>query len=174
METEKPPIKPIAYTYGLYLGLLTVAVLVFQYITGVEKSWVVSISSLILTIVIFYYGIKSYKEQNHNYLSIKDAIKIGLAMAVIGGLIGSLYAFVHYSYIQPEFVEAIRENSYQEMTSGNQRMSEEQLETASKMTNIFTSPFFLATMSLIFQLIFGFIISLILGAIMKKEDPSLA
>lgn len=174
METEKPLIKPIAYTYGLYLGLLTIVVLVFQYITGLEKSWAVSITSLIITIVIFYYGIKSYKEKNHHFLSIKEAIKIGLAMAVIGGVIGAIYAVIHYSYIQPEFVEGIREKAYQDMTSGNQNLADEQLETANKMMNIFTSPFFLATMSLLFQLFFGFIISLILGAIMKKEDPSLA
>lgn len=174
MDTEKPLIKPIAYTYGLYLGLLTVVGLVIQYVASLERNWAVSIISLALTIVIFYYGIKTYKTQNHNFLSIKEAIKVGLAMAVIGGVIAAAYAFVHYLYIQPEFVEGIREKAYQDMTAGTQNMSGEQLDTATTMMNIFTSPFFLATMILISQLFFGLIISLIMGAIMKKEDPSLA
>lgn len=95
-------------------------------------------------------------------------------MAVIGGVIAAAYAFVHYLYVQPEFVEGIREKAYQDMTAGTQNMSGEQLDTATTMMNIFTSPFFLATMILISQLFFGLIISLIMGAVMKKEDPSLA
>ncbi len=174
METEKPSIKSIAYTYGLYLGLLTVVGLVFQYVTGLEKNWVVSAVSVVITIIIYYYGIKAYKTNNSNFLSIKEAIKVGLAMAVVGGIIGAVYAYVHYEFIQPEFIDGIREKAYNDMTAGNQNMSEEQLETATTMMNIFTSPFFLSTMTLLASTFFGLIISLIIGAIMKKEDPNLA
>ena len=171
---EAPSIKPMAYTFGLYLGLLTIVGLVVQYVLGLERNWVLSAVSIILTIVIYYYGIKAYKESNSNYLSIKQAIKVGLAMAVIGGLIGAIYAYLHYSFIQPEFIEGIRDQAYNDMTSGNQNMSEEQLETATSMMNIFTSAFFLATMTLIFSMFFGLIISLITGAVMKKDNPNLA
>ncbi|WP_299224521.1 DUF4199 domain-containing protein [uncultured Psychroserpens sp.] len=174
MENEKPKIKPIAYNYGAYLGVLTAAGLIIQYVAGLERNWVVSVISIILTIIIYYYGIKTYKQQNTNYLSIKEAIKVGLAIAVIGGLIGAVYTYIHYSYIQPEFIEAIREQAYSDMTSQNPNMTEEQLATGEKMMNIFTSSFFMATMTLIFSLFFGLIISLITGAIMKKDDPSLA
>lgn len=174
MEHTKPPIKPIAYTFGLYLALLTIISLVIRYVTGLDQSWVISVISTIATIVIFYYGIKTYKVQNGNYLSIKDAIKVGLAMAVVGGLLGAIYAYVHYTFIQPEFIEAIREKAYLDMTTQNPNMTEEQLETGNKMMNIFTSPFFMGTMTLLFTLFFGFIISLITGAIMKKDNPSLA
>ena len=174
METEKISIKPIAYTFGVYLGLLTIISLVIRYVTGIDQSWIISGVSLVATILIFYYGIKTFKHQNGNYLSIKEAIKVGLAMAVIGGLIGAVYAYVHYTFIQPEFIEAIREKAYLDMTTQNPNMTKEQLETGNKMMNIFTSPFFMGTMTLLFTLFFGFIISLITGAIMKKDNPSLA
>ena len=78
METEKPSIKPIAYQYGLYLGLLSIIGLVIMYVANIEKSWIMSIISLILTIVIYVYGIKAYQKANYNFLSIKEAIKVGL------------------------------------------------------------------------------------------------
>ncbi len=124
--------------------------------------------------MIYYYGIKTYKENNGNYLSIKESIKVGLAMAVVGGLIGAVYAYLHYSFIQPEFIDAIREEAYNDMTSSNPNMRSEQLESATKMMNIFTSVFFLSTMTLIASMFFGLIISLITGAIMKKDNPNLA
>ena len=170
METEKPSIKPIAYQYGLYLGLLSIIGLVIMYVANIEKSWIMSIISLILTIVIYVYGIKAYQKANYNFLSIKEAIKVGLGMAAVGGVIAALYTFIHYSYIQPEFFENIREQSYIEMTKKNPNMVGEQLDTALKMMNFFTSPFFMSTMILISSLFFGLIISLITGAILKKEN----
>jgi hypothetical protein len=91
-------------------------------------------------------------------------------MAAVGGVIAALYTFIHYSYIQPEFIENIREQSYIEMTKKNPNMVGEQLDTALKMMNFFTSPFFMSTMILISSLFFGLIISLITGAILKKEN----
>merc|ERR1712108_7231 len=111
------------------------------YVTGLDQSWVISAISTIITIVILYYGIKTYKSKNGNYLTIKEAIKTGLAIAAIGGIIGALYSFLHYTFIQPEFIEAIREKAYLDMTTQNPNMTDEQLATGNKMMNIFTSPF---------------------------------
>jgi len=44
---------------------------------------------------------------------------------------------------------------------------------AGDVMDITTSPWFFATVTLISSLFFGFLISLIAGAIMKKQDPSL-
>lgn len=169
METTKPAIKPIAFTYGLYLGLLTIVGLVIAYIANLDKSWVLSGVSIVITILIYFYGIKTYKAQNGNMLSIKDAIKVGLAMAAVGGVIAAVYAFIHYSYIYPEFIDKIREQAYLDMTTKNPNMTQDQVDQASGMMNMFTSPFFMSTMTLIWSLFFGLIVSLITGAIMKKD-----
>lgn len=169
MDIQKPSIKPIAYTYGLYLALLSILGLVILYVLNIEKSWIMSGISFVLTIIIYVYGIGTFKKQNGNSLSIKDALKVGLAMAVVSGIIAAIYTVIHYEFIQPEFIENIRENAYLEMAKQNPNMTEDQLATATKMTNMFTSKFFMATMYLVASLFFGFLISLVAGAIMKKE-----
>ncbi len=169
MEHQKPSIKPIAYTYGIYLALLSISGIVILYVLNEEKNWIISLISFLITIVIYYYGISKYKKENANVLSIKDALKVGMGMAVISGVISAIYAVIHYGIIAPEFMEGIREKAMDEMLSKNPDMEGEALEMGTKMVNMFTSKFFMATMFMISSLFFGFIISLITGAIMKND-----
>jgi len=171
METQEVSIKKIAYTYGIYLALISIIVLVIMYVLNLEKSWTLSIISTVLSILLLVYGIKTYKKENQNFISIKDAIKVGLAIAAIAGVISAIYTYIHYSYIYPEFIEIVREQALLEATDSNPNMDKETLETTVKMMNMFTSPFMMATFSLIGSLFFGFIISLITGAVVKNERP---
>jgi len=70
MEDQKVSVKPIAYTYGLYLGVLSILGIVILYVLNQDKNWIVSLISIIITIVIYAYGIKEFKKQNGNLLSI--------------------------------------------------------------------------------------------------------
>lgn len=170
METEKPAIKPIAYSYGLYLALVSIIVLVIMYVANIEKSWALSIGSSIATILVLVYGIKAYKQKNHGFLSLGEAIKVGLAIAVIGGVIAGLYAYVHYAYIYPEFIEIAKDQAYLQITEQNPEMSAEQVAKTMEISSIFMNPTFFGLSNVIGSLIFGLIVSLIAGLIMKKED----
>jgi preprotein translocase subunit YajC len=169
MEHEKPSIKPIAYTYGVYLALLTIAGIVILFVLNEQQNWIISLISFLITIVVYYYGISKYKKENANVLSLKDALKVGMGMAVISGVIAAIYAVIHYGIVAPEFVDGIKEKAMDDMMSQNPNMEGEALEMGTKMIDMFTSKFFMATMFLISSLLFGFIISLITGAIMKND-----
>ncbi|BAO76815.1 DUF4199 domain-containing protein [Winogradskyella sp. PG-2] len=168
MEHQKPSIKPIAYNYGLYSALLSIAGLVILYVLNLENNWILSVVSTIITIVIYYYGISTYKKLNTNVLSIKDGLKTGMGIALIGGLISAIYAAIHYRFIQPEFLEGKREEALDTMMAQNPNMEGEALEMSMKILDITTSEFFIATMMIIGSLVFGFIISLIISAIIKN------
>lgn len=168
-DQQKPPVKSIAYNYGLYLGLLGIINVVILYLINEERNTILSIISIIATAIVFYYGILAYKKSNQNLLSVKDALKVGLGMAVIGGIIGVIYTLFHYNIIQPDFTENLREKAMLDAMEKNPNMSNAEIDVAEKMINIFTSQFFISTMYLVGSLFFGFIISLILGLIMKRE-----
>ncbi len=170
MESEKPSIKPIAYSFGLYLALINIIILVIMYVANIEKNWTISILSLILSIAIFIYGIKSYKQKNNGFLTLGEAIKIGLAIAVIGGIISAIYTYVHYSYIYPEFLEITKDQARAQMLEKRPNMSSEQVEEAMKISGMFITPLFFSFMSVIGSLFLGLIISLIGGLIMKREQ----
>lgn len=169
METQKPSIKPIAYSYGLYLALVSIVILVIMYVANLEKSWILSIASSVASIAIFVYGIKAYKHQNAGFLTIGDAMKVGLAIAVIGGIIAGIYAYLHYAYIYPEFIDMARDQAYLEISEQNPNMSEEQISKTMEISNIFMTPMFFSLTTVIGSLLFGLVVSVIAGLVMKKE-----
>lgn len=167
MKTS-PSVKSIAYPYGVVLGIFSILNLVLLYAFNVQQgNWIMGIINFVITFAIFTMAIKTYRQNNQGFLSIKGALKMGLAVAVIGGLIAAVYAFIHYSYVSPEYIELIREDAFVQISE--QPLQEEQREQAIQITNITTSPLFFATITLVSSLFFGFLISLIIGAIMKSN-----
>lgn len=171
MDNQKSLLKKIAYNYGFMLAGLSVLVLAIMYALGLDKSWIISILSIIASVLIFVYGILAYKKGNGNEISLGQALKVGMAIAAIGGVLAAIYSFIHYSYIYPEFVEMTRQNSLDDALTKNPELKGEALEMTEKMITIFTSPSVLATFSLIGNLFFGFIVSIITGAIVKNNRP---
>ncbi|MBT8376532.1 MAG: DUF4199 domain-containing protein [Bacteroidia bacterium] len=170
MENQSPSIKSIAYTYGLYLALVSVAGLIIMYVLSLQKSWTISIISIVLSILILVYGIKAYKHANGGLLSVGKAIKVGLAIAVVGGLLSAIYSYVHYSFIYPEFIEMTKEAAYEQMMTQNPNLTDEQANQAMEMQGMFMNPGFFSLMSILSSLFFGLIISLIAGLIMRKDE----
>tara|TARA_Y100000815_G_C13001583_1_gene371929 strand:+ start:38 stop:550 length:513 start_codon:yes stop_codon:yes gene_type:complete len=169
MEHQTPSIKPIAYTYGLYSALLSIAGLIIMYVANMDKNWILSSISVVVSILIFVYGIKAFKTANANILSLGQAIKVGLAIAVIAGVITAIYSYVHYEFIYPEFIEMQKETAYNQMIEQNPNMTDEQVEQAMSISNLFMNSTFFSLSSILGSLIFGLIVSLIAGLIMKND-----
>ena len=170
METSQHvPIKSTATNFGLYYAILGIAVVIGLYILETEKNLVLSSINVIGTVGIIAYSVIAYKKINSSVLSLGQALKVGLATAAIGGVLIAIYAFIHYTYIQPEFIEAIREKALVDMYANSGDMPAEAEEQALSLINIFTSPGFISTVSIMGSLFFGLIISLITGLIAKSE-----
>ncbi len=172
MENQKTSLKQIATTYGMLLALLSILVLVVMYVGNIEKSWTISIISFGLTVLIFVYALKAYKQGNGYFLTLGEALKVGMATAAIAGVIAAVYSYIHYTFIYPEYIDTILDQARMEMSEQSQGMTEEQMEQALGFTESFTTPFMMSTFSLIGTLFFGFIISLVAGLIMKRERPA--
>ena len=74
------------------------------------------------------------------------------------------------NFIEPEFYVRSLEVKEQAILEMYPNLTDEQLEGAMDMQKKLNSPLFLTAMILIFNLFYGFIISLIGGLIMKKTQ----
>ncbi|MDX1427995.1 MAG: DUF4199 domain-containing protein, partial [Salegentibacter mishustinae] len=91
-------VKSVAYPYGIVLAIYSIIVLVLLYAFNVDQeNWVVGVLNAIVSITIFVLAIKKFKQNNNGFLSIKEALKVGLAVAVISGVIAAIYSYIHYS-----------------------------------------------------------------------------
>lgn len=172
MENQKSSLKQIAINYGLLLALVSILVLVIMFVMNTTNNWVLSIASFAITIYLLFAAIKAYRTGNGGFLKLGEALKVGLATAAIAGVVAAVYAYLHYSFVYPEYINVIMDEARESMASQSQGMTEEQIEQALQFTKGFTSPFMMATFSLIGSLFFGFIISLFSGLILKRDNPN--
>ena len=174
METQSGSVKKIALPYGFILALATIVISVIVYVMGMtyEQPWWQSALNFVLMAAVIAYGLKAFKAGNGGFLSLGEALKTGLAISLIAGLIGSVFTFIFIEFIEPDFAVNMLEATREKMIDQNPEMTEDQMEMALGMTEKMMSPGIMVAIGIIASLFFGFIISLITGLIMKQDKPA--
>lgn len=171
MEPQQLSPGKFARNYGVILGIILILIAVIMYVTGMQiegVQWPMYIYYVIFPVSIFY-AISQYKKAQGNILSLGEAIKIGLAIAIISALVYAVYNLLFNYVIDPEFMkEAVKAELDRMLESG--KMTEEMIEQTAKIREIFTNPFVGTTIWIALSAIFGLIYSLIAGLIMKREQ----
>lgn len=160
--------KGIMLNYGAMLGVASVLVSLTIYAMGqhLEQDWKMGLVNFGLMILIISLGIKKYKQSNEGWLSFGQAVKVGVGIAIISAVIGIIYNLIFVNVIEPDFMNQLLEKQRELWNDNN--MTEEQIETAEGMFKTFSSPAITSAISIVAAAFFGFIISAIAGAIMKK------
>ncbi|WP_166964862.1 DUF4199 domain-containing protein [Yeosuana marina] len=171
MESEKISAGKFSRNYGLILGLILIVLTVLMYVTGMQlegTQWPMYIYYAIFPLTIFY-AINQYKKTQGNLLSLSDAIKIGLATAVISALVFTVYNLLFNYVIDPEFTQQVMKAEMdRQLESG--ALTEEMIEKSASVREVLTNPFVGSAIFIAFSAIFGLIYSLIGGLIMKREQ----
>lgn len=165
--------KSIMVNYGLILGVVSVVLGVILFVTNNHYAphWSFGILGFAINIIVITLGIKAFKEGNNNLLSLGQALKIGLGISLIAGIISILWQLVMTNVLDPNYAENMIQVQRDAMIEAQPNMTDEQLDQTMDMMSGFSNPFFTAAVGLIASVFFGFIISLVAGLIMKKEDP---
>ena len=180
METKNVNFLSIVLKNGLLLGLASVAFNVVLYVTDLLYTdstlmgiltWLVATA---ISVVFIIMAIEQYKKANEGFLSIGEAIKVGVVVAVIAGVIGAIYQVIYTTIIDPDYYEKIVEVTMKKMTGITSNFTEEQMEEfQDKMYANKPSIASSFSLSIVCSAIGGLIISAIVGAIKKKERPML-
>jgi uncharacterized membrane protein YeaQ/YmgE (transglycosylase-associated protein family) len=173
METQALSVKKIAMPYGLILALATIVLSVIVYVMGMtyDQPWWQSLLNFVLMVTCIVYGLKAYKNGNGGFLSLGEALKTGLAIALIAGIVGSIFSYLFVTVIEPDFAVNMLEATREKMIEQNPEMTEEQMTVTLDITEKMMSPGILVAFGIIASLFFGFIISLIAGLVMKQNRP---
>ena len=171
-DQPKLSAKSIMLNYGLMLGFVSIIIALVNYVFGniYEPHWILMVVSFLATITVIVLGVKKLKELNGGFLSLGQAIKIGLGIALISALIYAAYLAIFINYIEPAYFENIAAVQEQKIMESYPNMSDEQLEAMIKQAAMFNNTGANVTMAIMFSLIFGLIVSLITGLIMKRSE----
>ena len=126
---------------------------------------------MLVFIAVLVYGIKAFKKQNGGFLSIGQALKVGIGIALIAALLGALWMLLLTNVLEPDYMEQVSEVQREQMMERFPDMSEAQMEQAMEMNAKFSSPWITIASSIVVNLFIGFLVALIAGAIMKQKRP---
>ena len=171
MENQKPTAGKFALNYGVILGVLMIAIGVVTYVTGMAlegQQWPNIIYYIAFPVVIMY-AISQYKKANANTLSLGDAIKVGLSIAVISAIVYLIYGLLFNYVIDPEFMGQMMEVQRDKLLE-NPNMTQEAVDQSMKMMEMRINPFVGSAFWVAMSAFFGLIYSLIGGVVMKTKS----
>lgn len=157
-------IKKAAASYGLILGVVTIAYSILMLFAGFTNSTFTFWGYQVLMAVSIAYAIKKYKEEiNEGYISYGQALKFGIFLSLFSGIIQGFYVYIYYSYLAPEEM-TVMVHGMQDVLI-NMGKSDQEVEIASSMM----SPSYYAFVIIIKEIIKGFFFSLIIAGFLKKD-----
>jgi hypothetical protein len=173
METPQASVRKIAVNYGLMLALASILVQVISYVTNnhIDQPWWITVLSTILSVAIYVYALKTFRNDNGGFMSLGQALKVGLAMAVISGIVYAIYFYLFSTVIEPDYMQQTLDFRNAQMLEQNPNMTQEQMDAAAEFQQMFIQPWLMSAFVIIGSLFWGFIISLIAGLILKRSHP---
>jgi preprotein translocase subunit YajC len=164
--------------FGLILALANIVLSLVGFFLGFQTDKIAqgqwyNLLPLVVFIVILWFGIRAVREEaKDKSLTYGKGVGAGFLISLYGGLIGSIYSFVHFTFINPNFadyqVDFVREKWVQK------GLSDAQMEAVEKFTRVFLSPALMSITGLFMTLLLGVVVALILAAILKRAPVVVA
>ncbi|MCC6727588.1 MAG: DUF4199 domain-containing protein [Saprospiraceae bacterium] len=171
IDPSSVSVWPTALRYGGILGAIGVVMGLVMYLSGMADPETanpmagagIGCISMIVTVIVYVLAVKKHRETElGGAISFGRAFGMGMAVAVISGVISTVWGIIYNNLIAPDILEKTREMMLEQAQPGQEGMME-------TIANITTSPILGPIMTMVGTLIFGVIISLIVAAVMKKE-----
>lgn len=168
-STAKSAVQP-----GIFFGVLMVLEFVIFYVLDIDplsnpEVGVIAniLNYLILPVTFISLACHAYKSANLGFISFGECLKIGVTVSVIAALIYAIFNAV-FMMLFPEFVENIIQKTIAVLRT-QPGMTDESLDMAISWTRKMMSPAISIPVTLLMYAFIGLILSLIIGAIMKKD-----
>lgn len=173
MEYKKNTTAKTALNFGLLLGGINIVYGLMLYFLDMhyQQETATSLIGYALLIGLILWGIIQFKKSNEGYISLSEALKTGVGTALISAIIICIYTIIMIQYLDTEFLDKTIEYQKQKILQDNPEISVENVNKMFDMQKEFSGPFIISGFIIIFNLFFGFILSLIVGLIVKKSKP---
>lgn len=177
MERSVSPGKS-GLVYGVLFGVIMVLEFVIMYIIGMRSlvgtsaGVIVNIANyLVLPLIFIYLGCINYKKNlNNGFISYGEALKVGVSITFIAALIYGLFN-IAFNFIYPDFINEMISITQDDMIKQNPNITSKEMEMGIEMMKKFMNPLIVLPVTLAMYSFFGLIYSLIVGAIVKNENP---
>ncbi|MFC4690877.1 DUF4199 domain-containing protein [Dokdonia genika] len=171
--TNTTTIKDVMIKFGVVLGVISILFNVVLYVTDnfLAPHWSLGVLNFVITIIIIVMALKAFKQGNGGFMKLGQSIKIGLGVSLIAALLGGIWLLILTQVLEPNYSELALDAARDQIIEMYPDMSDAQLDQSISFQEPFTKISFMLPVAIMMSLFFGFIISLIAGLILKKENP---
>jgi hypothetical protein len=171
MEPKKSALST-ALKYAIITALASFIFSIIIYATHMYlNSWIQWVGLVILLVGLIF-TVKERRDKDLNgYITFGEAFNVGFIFCMILAVLSVLLNLLMTLVIAPDMMAEILKNAEQQMI--DRGMTDEQIQMAMKYTRMFTTPVAQMIVGILFTAFFGAILSLIVAAIFKKNNPNL-
>ena len=167
---EKVSSARISLKWGLIFGLLGVVSSTVMYTMGwFSQTAITIVVSIVLFFTIAFLAMREFRDLNGGFMTFGQGVGLGMLLSVTAGVIAGVYDFVYKQFVDTTLVDkqiSLLEEKYESMGMSPE-MIEQSMGSAKVMMD---GPFALLSVVLTYAFM-GLICSLIMAAIMKKNQP---
>jgi hypothetical protein len=161
---------------GVYAGVGQILVMFLFYF--IDPSLMISWSSMVGYVVVIYFMRQAAKEQrldNGGFITLNGGFRSSWLTFVLAQTMVTIFSYLLMNYIDPSLLDVMKETQIKVLEDMNSifKLPEEDFEKQLEAIED-TNPFSLGNvaMALPFSFVFpGALIALIIGLVMKKEEP---
>ncbi len=171
------PIKSIASTYGIYLGIILSLFTVIAYAIDLTlfTKWWFGILSILILIVVSIIAIRATKKQVSEVYTFKNAFTTYFITILIGTLISTVVSILIFNFIDPEAADTVKELTIDATRGMMEKFGAAESDINEALVKMEEDDQFSMINQLkrfVFSLAFLSVIGLIIALIFREKDPS--
>jgi hypothetical protein len=168
MEKKNTSVFYNGLIWGLIIGFAGIIYQVILYMLNQNLNQTLGYLGILITLVLLVLGMRSFRDSVlDGVLPFGTAFGFGIVAIVVSGILGTIYAYILWTVIDPDIITRMMEMQTDKML--NRGMPEGAVDQAMSIASKFMRPGVMAAMGLGSSLLFGAILALIVGAIMKPR-----
>jgi len=114
-----------------------------------EQNPIEILLSVGLTIAILVFAYNQFKKQTGGFMSLGQALKLGMGVVLISTLIAVIFNYVLMNVIEPNMLEQMQDLQWEKVLEQNPDMTQTQIDAAKEMSAKFSSPLIIGAMQLL-------------------------
>ncbi|ACT95670.1 DUF4199 domain-containing protein [Dyadobacter fermentans] len=166
---EKTSTARVALKYGLVVAVVTMVYSTILYVAGLGSNRMLASLTYVFMIVAIVLAMKDFREKNGGFISYGEGLGLGSLTSAVLGLLSSAFTIFYLQFIDSNMLTQSLDQMREELEGKG--MDDAQIEQAIEMSQKFMSPGIMFVTVILGYLVMGFIFSLIIAAIMRKEKP---
>lgn len=164
---EKVSSARIALKYGIIIAVISMVYYTVLYLSGLFLNPVMPTLGYLIIIGGLYSAMQEYKQQNNGIMSYGDGLGLGTLTSAIGALLTISYDLIYKEFIDTTINTQVQNKLREQFEA--QGMDDLQIDQMVELTAKWSSPGIVFFSGIFVTIITGFIVSLILAAILKKN-----